>query len=153
MDLEELLSLIDEIFSPTFEKYGFKVVYQNAPHIRHLRVGLTSDTVRVNLLFLHERFTGLHIGLQSKSFEDDSGWVYFEYLVDYLLQRPLQDKEPAEGQAYVDFLKENLVSIGKIFEEHCEQIFPLFKDQSTINTWEADFKNYVRTENRRRYGI
>ncbi len=154
MTLEELIQQVTENFGASFQKDGFELEYQfERSYPSHIRIGFLSTKLNMKLLFVHEWRTGLHIGTLDKTFTDESGWVYFERLVDFIQKRPMRWIDKKKEENYVEFLKADLARIGKEFSEYHDQIVPMFLDAGTIAQWEPAFRQYVKDEIQKKYNL
>ncbi len=152
MSIEELMKLIEKTFPSFSLEKGFQVKYQyERPHPHLIRVGLESKKYYLKLMFVYEREVSLFLGTQRLSYLDEGDWFYFERLVDYIVKRPMRWKPYDVEMPYHEYLIKDIYNKGKEFEQYSELIFNVFRDKSTVEKWESDFRSYVDMEIQRRF--
>lgn len=151
MLLEGMLESIQRTF-PFLRDEGFQVIYRSKDSYPYhtIRIGFESKVRNIRLLFLQEAGTGLYIGSLDKPFTNESEWFYFRRLIDFILKRPLRWKSPSNGQPYDQHIMNDLMEIGKEFQQHSEKIYSMFRDENAIKEWDADFREYVNKEIQRK---
>lgn len=147
MALEIMLEIIQREFS-FLEKEGFRVIHKSeGSYPNHIiRIGLESKARNMRLLFVQEAGTGLYIGSTRMSFLDESGWFYFERLVDYIQGRSLRWRTSRTDKPLLDGVLDDLAKMAKEFRQYNNKIYSMFRDQNTITEWDSDFESYVNKE-------
>ncbi len=159
MSLDELLEVIQmSKFQSVLNKFGFEQIYKkyevkDGYHDQCL-IGFESKNCKLGIYY--QPGSGIHsfLGLKSNDFDvDTEKWIGVNYVIAYILKKPIKRGGKRENNNYKEQLTEDLNETAKDFEILGSQILEMFQGEETINQWKPELEEYIKKDTQRKYGL